>query len=40
MNNMKTMQLVPSEVNGTFGHPGGVGEYNAMIGQKGGNDFD
>lgn len=40
MNNMKTMQLVPSEVNGTFGHLGGVGEYNAMIGQKGGNDFD
>ena len=40
MNNMDYMQLVPTEVNATFGHLGGVGEYNAMIGQTGGNDFD
>ena len=40
MNNMKTMQLVPTEVNGSFGHLGGVGEYNAMQAQKGGVDFD
>lgn len=40
MNNMETMQLVPTEVNGTWGHLGGVGEYNAMIGQQGGSDFD
>lgn len=40
MNNMKTMQLVPTEVNATWGHLGGVGEYNAMIGQQGGSDFD
>jgi len=31
MNNMQGMQLVPTDVNGTFGHLGGVGEYNAMI---------
>ncbi len=37
MNNMQEMQLVPSEVNATFGHLGGVGEYNAMIGQE--SDF-
>lgn len=36
MNNMIYMQLVPKEVNSTFGHLGGVGEYNAMIGQTGG----
>jgi hypothetical protein len=40
MNNMKTMQLVPTEVNGTWLHLGGVGEYNAMVGQQGGSDFD
>ena len=40
MNNMKAMQLVPTEVNGTWGHLGGVGEYNAMVGQRGGSDFD
>ena len=40
MNNMKTIQLVPTEVNGTFGHLGGVGEYNIMISQNGGLDFD
>ena len=26
---MKTIQLVPSEINGKFGHLGGVGEINA-----------
>ena len=31
MNNMQGMQLVPTDVNSTFGHLGGVGEYNAMI---------
>lgn len=40
MNNMESMQLVPFEVNDTFGHLGGVGEYNAMIGQNGVDDFD
>ena len=40
MNNMKTMQLVPTEVNGSFGHLGGVGEYNAMLSKNGGSDFD
>ena len=40
MNNMETMQLVPTEVNGTWGHLGGVGEYNTMIGNSGGTDFD
>lgn len=40
MNNMEYMQLVPTEVNATFGHLGGVGEYNAMIEQTGGSDFD
>lgn len=40
MNNMESMQLVPFEVNRTFGHLGGVGEYNAMIGEEGVLDFD
>lgn len=40
MNNMESMQLVPSEVNGGFGHFGGVGEYNVMIGKEGVADFD
>ena len=40
MNNMEYMQLVPTKVNAGFGHLGGVGEYKAMIGEKGGNDFD
>lgn len=40
MNNMETMQLVPVEVNSTWGHLGGVGEYNAMINNTGGSDFD
>lgn len=35
MNNMEYMQLVPSEVNSAFGHLGGVGEYNIMVGQDG-----
>lgn len=40
MSNMESMQLVPSEVNQTFKHYGGVAEYNAMIGQEGEADFD
>lgn len=40
MSNMNSMQLVPSEVNQTFTHCGGVAEYNAMIGQNGGSNFD
>ena len=40
MNNMNSMQLVPTEVNAGFGHLGGVGEYNAMIGEKGVTEFD
>ena len=40
MSNMDSMQLVPSEVNQTFTHYGGVAEYNAMIGQEGEADFD
>ena len=35
MNNMEYMQLVPTEVNSAFGHLGGVGEYNVMVGQDG-----
>lgn len=40
MNNMESMQLVPTEVNAGFGHLGGVGEYNVMIGEEGVADFD
>lgn len=40
MNNMKSMQLVPQAVNSTWGHLGGVGEYNALINLQGGTDFD
>ncbi|MCM1054551.1 MAG: HNH endonuclease [Bacteroides sp.] len=40
MSNMEYMQLVPSEINQTFTHYGGVAEYNAMIGQEGETDFD
>lgn len=40
MSNMESMQLVPSEVNQTFTHYGGVAEYNAMIGKEGEVDFD
>ena len=40
MSNMETMQLVPYEVNDTFGHYGGVAEYNAMIRAEGVSDYD
>lgn len=40
MNNMESMQLVPTEINAGFRHFGGVGEYNAMIGEEGVTDFD
>lgn len=40
MNNLNTMQLVPTEVNGTWGHLGGVGEYNLFTELTGGSDFD
>jgi len=40
MNNMESMQLVPTEVNAGFGHLGGVGEYNVMIGEEGVTEFD
>lgn len=40
MNNMESMQLVPTEINGGFGHLGGVGEYNALIGKEGVTQFD
>ena len=40
MNDLKHMQLVPSEVNATFGHLGGCGEYNAMINCTGGVIYD
>ena len=40
MCNMESMQLVPFDVNNTFGHYGGVAEYNAMIGERGAADFD
>ena len=29
LNDVKTVQLVPTEINGKFGHLGGVGEINA-----------
>ena len=40
MNNMESMQLVPTEVNAGFGHLGGVGEYNAMTGAEGVMEFE
>ena len=40
MSNMKSMQLVPAEVNSQFTHFGGVAEVNAMNGLKGALDFD
>ena len=40
MNNMDSMQLVPTEINAGFGHLGGVGEYNAMIGMEGVTVYD
>lgn len=36
LNDTKTVQLVPSEINGTFGHLGGVGEINAGAFKSGG----
>lgn len=36
MNNMRSMQLVPTEVNATFTHLGGVSEYRTMISSLGG----
>lgn len=40
MSNMESMQLVPYDVNSTFGHYGGVAEYNAMIRSEGALEFD
>ncbi|MCR5478656.1 MAG: HNH endonuclease [Ruminococcus sp.] len=41
MNNMESVQLVPKEVNGGFGHLGGIGECNlAMQGKEGVLEFD
>jgi hypothetical protein len=40
MNNMEYMQLVPTDVNATFGHLGGCSEYRIMVGQTGGSEFD
>lgn len=36
LNDVRTMQLVPSKINGTFGHIGGVGEINAGAFKPGG----
>ena len=36
LNDVKTMQLVPSKINRTFGHLGGVGEINAGAFEPGG----
>ncbi len=40
MSNMESMQMVPFEVNDTFGHCGGVAEYNAMIGLEAVDEFE
>jgi len=40
MSNMESMQLVPTDVNSTFGHYGGVAEYNAMIGEEATVEYD
>lgn len=40
MNNMQSMQLLPSAPHAKFGHLGGVGEYNAGPGREGEIDFD
>ena len=40
MSNMTHMQLVPTEVNSTFSHCGGVTEYGTMIGQEGLSGID
>jgi len=37
LNDGKTTQLVPSKINGTFGHTGGVGEINAGAFESGGS---
>jgi NAD+--asparagine ADP-ribosyltransferase len=31
LNDVKTMQLVPTEVNSDIGHLGGIGEINAIF---------
>lgn len=36
LNDVKTMQLVPTKINGTFGHLGGVGEESAGAFEPGG----
>lgn len=36
LNDVKTLQLVPTEINDTFGHLGGVGEINAGAFEFGG----
>ncbi|WWU65525.1 HNH endonuclease [Clostridium baratii] len=36
LNDCKTMQLVPSKINSTFGHLGGIGEVNAGAFEPGG----
>ncbi|MBO1627440.1 HNH endonuclease [Bacillus sp. SY8(2021)] len=36
LNDVKTIQLVPTEINGKFGHRGGVGEINAGAFKLGG----
>ena len=36
LNDVKTIQLVPTEVNGKFGHLGGVREINAGAFKPGG----
>lgn len=40
MSNMEFMQLVPTDVNATFGHMGGCAEYSKMIGDSANYDFD
>lgn len=40
LNNLKTMQLVPTEINSTWKHLGGVGEFNLSPGATGGSNFD
>ncbi len=39
-NDMKTCDLVPTEVNDYFGHLGGVSECRKRDAEKGGNEFD
>lgn len=36
LNDVKTMQLVPTKINSEFGHLGGVGEINAGAFEPGG----